>query len=74
MLLKEEKEEIIKVFRLRKKLQLCVNVIVLSESENLENEVIVCGVFFVFFFRIVKLLWIIINIQNLLVLFVNKVC
>lgn len=51
MLLKEEKEEIIKVFRLRKKLQLCVNVIVLSESENLENEVIVCGgVFFVFFF------------------------
>lgn len=73
MLLKEEKEEIIKVFRLRKKLQLCVNVIVLSESENLENEVIVCGFFF-FFFRIVKLLWIIINIQNLLVLFVNKVC
>lgn len=50
MLLKEEKEEIIKVFRLRKKLQLCVNVIVLSESENLENEVIVCGGFFVFFF------------------------
>lgn len=51
MLLKEEKEEIIKVFRLRKKLQLCVNVIVLSESENLENEVIVCGGFFVFFFQ-----------------------
>lgn len=52
MLLKEEKEEIIKVFRLRKKLQLCVNVIVLSESENLENEVIVCGgFFFVFFFQ-----------------------
>lgn len=59
--LKEEKEETIKAPRSRKKLQLRANVIASSESENSENEVIVCGVFFVLFFRIAKLLWIIIN-------------
>lgn len=37
--------------RSRKKLQLRANVIASSESENSENEVIVCGGFFVLFFQ-----------------------
>lgn len=49
--LKEEKEETIKAPRSRKKLQLRANVIASSESENSENEVIVCGGFFVLFFQ-----------------------